>query len=393
MNTNDIIKFDKNYIANTYGRYELVPQYGTNATVYDIDNKEYIDFSAGIGVNSLGISDPEWVGAVTEQLSKIQHISNYYYSEQSAKLAKTLVEKSSMKKVLFSNSGAEANEAVIKLARKYSYDKYGKDRYKIITLKNSFHGRTITTLAATGQDVFHDFFFPFTEGFVHSALNNKDELSKNIDQSVCAIICEPIQGEGGVNSMEDSFAEYLYEICQEKDILLIFDEVQTGIGRTGKFFASQHFKVKPDAITLAKGLGGGLPVGCVIIGEKCENVFSPGQHGSTFASNPVVCAGANVVMKRLSENDFLNEVTKKGAYISDKITSWKLPCIKQIKGKGLMLGIQTTLDNKLAAKRCLENGLMILTAGADVLRMLPPLTITYEEIDKGLKRLKHTLES
>ncbi|MBR2474399.1 MAG: aspartate aminotransferase family protein [Clostridia bacterium] len=391
MNTNDIISLDKEYIASTYGRLSLAPAYGKNATLYDAEGKEYVDFTAGIGVNSLGIAPEKWREAVCAQLQKIQHISNYYYSEPTATLAKKLVAASGAKKVVFQNSGGEANEVAIKVARKYSFDKYGAGRHKIITLVNSFHGRTVTTLSATGQDVFHKFFFPFTEGFTHVPANDIEALKKELDGTVCAIICEAIQGEGGVNVLDSEYVSAISKICLDNDILLIFDEVQTGIARTGKIFAHEHYNVNPDVFTLAKGLGGGLPIGACVLSEKCESVFNPGDHGTTFGGNPAVCAGANVVFDTVNDNAFLDSVNEKGEYIKNAVRSWELPCVKEVRGLGLMLGIEVSISHKEAVKKCLENGLMMLTAGKNVLRMLPPLTITYEEIDKGLAILKGVL--
>ena len=391
MNANEVIALDKEYIASTYGRLSLVPSFGKNATLTDADGKEYIDFTAGIGVNSIGIAPKEWSDAVSAQLNKIQHISNYYYSEPSALLAEKIVKASGAKKVVFQNSGGEANEVAIKAARKYSFDKYGEGRSKIITLVNSFHGRTVTTLSATGQDVFHQYFFPFTEGFVHVPAGDVDALKKELDGTVCAIMCEAVQGEGGVNILSKEYVAEIKKLCDDNDILLVFDEVQTGIARTGKVLAHQHHGIVPDIFTLAKGLGGGLPIGACVLGEKCEEVFKPGDHGSTFGGNPAVCAGANVIMDTVATDEFLASVNEKGEYIQNEIKSWELPIIKEVRGQGLMLGVCVTVSHKDVVKKCLESGLMMLTAGKDVLRMLPPLTITYDEINKGLAILKNVL--
>ena len=391
MNKNEIIGLDKDYIAQFYGRMNLAPVGGKNATVIDADGSENVDFTSGIGVNSLGICDENWVAAVTSQLGKIQHLSNYYYSEQTGLLAEKLVKASGMKRAFFCNSGAEANEGAIKVARKYSYDKYGEGRNVIICLTNSFHGRTLTTLAATGQDVFHQFFFPFTEGFVFVPINDIEALKDAVNPKICAIMCEPVQGESGVNPLTVDYANALKNICEENDLLLIFDEVQTGIGRTGEVFAFQGLGITPDVCTLAKGLGGGLPVGAVILGEKCESTFGASHHGTTFGGNPVVAAGANEVMKRVTAPDFLASVREKGDYIRKTVSEWEYKTVTDVRGKGLMVGVQVTVSHKEVAKKCLENGLMILTAGKDVVRMLPPLTITYEEINKGLEILKKVL--
>ncbi len=392
MNETEIKNLDGEYIASTYGRLPLCPAYGKNATLTDVQGKEYIDFTAGIGVNSLGIAPQEWIKAVTDQLGKIQHISNYYYSAPSAVLAEKIVKSSKMKKVIFSNSGGEANEAAIKTARKYSFDKYGKGRSKIITLIDSFHGRTITTLSATGQEVFHNYFFPFTDGFEYLRAGETETLKKLLsDSSVCAVMCEVIQGEGGVNVIDTEFLSEVRKLCDENDILLIFDEVQTGIARTGSLYAFENIGVKPDIFTLAKGLGAGLPIGCCVLGEKCADVFHPGDHGSTFGGNPAVCAGACVVMDTVSKPEFLASVAEKGKYIVSEISAMKLPAVVEIRGKGLMIGVKVNGSHKELAKKCLAEGLMVLTAGKDVLRFLPPLTITYEEIDKGLSILKKVL--
>ena len=393
MNTNEIIALDKEYIASTYGRLPLVPDHGKNATLTDTNQNEYIDFTSGIGVNSLGIAPKKWADAVTEQLLKVQHVSNYYYSAPSSELAKKLVQASKMSKVIFQNSGAEANEAAIKAARKYSCDKYGQGRAKIITLVGSFHGRTVTTLAATGQDKFHTHFYPFTEGFDYALTGDINSLEKKLDGTVCAIMCEMVQGEGGVNVLDTDYVKEIRKICDDNDILLIIDEVQTGIARTGKLFAFENYGITPDIMTLAKGLGGGLPIGACVLGEKCKSVYYPGDHGTTFGGNPAVCAGANVVMDTVCASDFLATVNQKGEYIKNAVKSWSLPIVTDVRGLGLMIGIEVTVSHREIACKCLENGLMILTAGANVVRMLPPLTITYEEIDAGLKILQKVLLS
>lgn len=391
MTHNEIMALDNKYVMETYARYPVVLSHGTNATLTDIDGTEYIDFTSGIGVNSLGAADKGWIKAVTEQLGKIAHISNYYYSPTSSVLAEMLVNISGMKRVFFGNSGAEANEGAIKLARKYSYDKYGDGRSTIITLKQSFHGRTITTLAATGQDNFHTHFYPFTEGFKYVPLNDIDALKSALTNDVCAVMVEPIQGEGGVNIMDSEYAKQLRKICNDSDILLIFDEIQTGCGRTGKMFAYEYFGFLPDIVTLAKGLGGGLPIGAFLCGSKCEHVLGLSQHGTTFGSNPVVAAGACAVVCRISKSEFLAEVCEKGKYIMDKIKEMDIDMIKDIRGSGLMIGIQIDGDPKYYVKKSVENGLLLLTAGSDVIRFLPPLTITYDEIDRGLAIFKEVL--
>lgn len=382
---------DKEYVANTYGRFSVAIEKGKGATCYDFDGKKYIDFSSGIGVNSLGFCDDGWVQAVTNQLNTLQHISNLYYTSPCAEAAKLLCKKTGMKKVFFSNSGAESNEGAIKCARKYSFEKYGKGRNKIITLKNSFHGRTVTTLAATGQDVFHNFFYPFTEGFEFVPANDINSLKKALeDASVCAVMMELIQGEGGVMPLDADYVKKAQELCNEKDVLLIVDEVQTGVGRTGKLFAFQQYGITPDIVTTAKGIGGGLPLGCVLFSEKTENVLVAGDHATTFGGNPVAAAGAKYILEKLDDN-FLEEVSKKGEYIKEKLL--KMPHVAGCDGMGLMLGIR--LDDEVKAadvvKRGIENGVLALTAKVK-LRLLPPLTITYQEIDEGLAAIEKALE-
>ena len=390
MTHNEIMELDHEYIMETYARYPVVLSHGNNATLTDVDGTEYIDFTSGIGVNSLGTADKSWIAAVTEQVNKIAHISNYFYSPQSSKLAETLIKRSGMKRVFFGNSGAEANEGAIKVARKYSYDKYGEGRSTIITLKQSFHGRTITTLAATGQDAFHTHFYPFTEGFKYIPINDIYALKAALTSDVCAVMVEPIQGEGGVNMMDIKYAIQLKEICSNNDILLIFDEIQTGCGRTGRMFAYEYFGYTPDILTLAKGLGGGLPIGAFLCNEKCEHVLGASNHGTTFGSNPVAAAGANEVMARL-QPDFLKEVHDKGEYIVAAIRKMEIPFIKEIRGCGLIIGLQIDGSPKDYTKKAVANGLLLLTAGTDVIRFLPPLTITYDEINKGLSILKEVL--
>lgn len=392
MTTNEIASLDKEYIMQTYGRLDIAPISGKSATMVDADGREFIDFTSGIGVNSLGFCDEKWIRAVSDQLSSIQHTSNYFYCAQAGMLAEKLVKLSNLKRVFFGNSGAEANEGAIKAARKYSFDKYGKGRATIVSLVNSFHGRTVTTLAATGQDVFHNYFYPFTEGFKYVAANDIDALESALTSDVCAIIAEPIQGEGGVNLLENEYVENVKKLCDDKDILLIFDEVQTGIGRTGKFFAFEHFGIKPDILTLAKGLGGGLPIGAFIVGEKVENTLSAGMHGSTFGANPVVCAGANEVVDRVSESNFLSEVTKKGEYIRQKIGELNSSNVLNIRGKGMMIGIQVNGNPKDYLHKAADNGLLVLTAGKDVIRLLPPLTISCGELEHGVKILSNILK-
>lgn len=388
-----IEKFNE-HIMPTYGRFDVVMEKGEHETAVDENGKEYIDFGSGIGTNSLGFCDKEWADAVCAQVRSIQHTSNYYYTKVQADLAEKLCSLTGYSKIFFGNSGAEANECAIKLARKYSFDKYGKDaeRFKIITLVNSFHGRTLCTLSATGQEVFHNYFFPFVDGFVNVTANDIDDLRSKIDDKVCAVMFECVQGEGGVNPLDKAFVDEIFKICAEKDILTICDEVQTGMGRTGTVLASEQYGVKPDITTLAKGIAGGIPMGACLASEKCADVLNKGTHGSTFGGNPIACAGANVVCDRLASEGFLDDVKKKGEYFREKLTA--MDGVEGVDGMGMMLGIRFTDKEKKAAdvcKACLDNGLLVLTA-KEKLRLLPPLTITYEEIDKGLAILAELLK-
>ena len=381
---------DLKYIMHTYGRYDVALKSGKGAVAYDENGKKYIDVSSGIGVNSLGYCNDGWVEAVTKQAGTIQHMSNYFYSEQASNLAEKLCNLTGLSKVCFGNSGAEANECAIKIARKYSFDKYGEGRNGIITLKNSFHGRTVTTLSATGQDVFHNYFFPFTEGFSYVEADDMNALKNAVNKNTCAVMLELIQGEGGVNILDKDYVQSLVKFCNENDILVIVDEVQTGIGRTGKLFAFENYEILPDLVTVAKGLGGGLPIGLCMCGEKLKDVMSPSTHGTTFGANPVVCAGANYVLDTITADGFLDEVNKKGAYIEEKVL--KFENVKNVRRMGLMIGIELESGNAHdIAVNCVENGLLIITA-KDLLRMLPPLVITYDEIDEALKILETTLK-
>lgn len=386
----DEIKNDENkYMMHTYGRFGVAIESGKGAAAKDIDGKEYIDFTTGIGVNALGYCDDGWVKAVSEQLNRIQHISNLYYSPVQVECAKQLCTKTGFDKVFFGNSGAEVNECAIKLARKYSFDKYGEGRNEIIALKNSFHGRTVTTLSATGQDVFHQYFFPFTEGFVFADANDIESVKALVNDKTCAVMMELIQGEGGVMPLEQDFVKGVEKLCSENDLVLVIDEVQTGVGRTGKLYCYQNYGIEPDIITSAKGLGGGLPFGACLCGEKLSDVLGAGTHGTTFGGNPVACAGALEILKRVDTPEFLSQVNEKGEYIKNKLL--QMDGVSQVRGLGLMIGIVLEKDNaKEVAARCVENGLLILTA-KNLLRMLPPLNISYEDIDKGLEILKKSL--
>ncbi|HIZ54748.1 MAG TPA: aspartate aminotransferase family protein [Firmicutes bacterium] len=389
MNFEEIKQADQQYIAHTYNRFNFCPDYGKGATCWDAAGKEYIDFSSGIGVNSLGFADPEWVAAVSSQAAKLAHISNLYYTEPCAALAKALCTRTGYSKVFFGNSGAEANEGAIKAARKKSFDQYGAGRSTVVTLVNSFHGRTVTTLSATGQDHFHQFFFPFTEGFVYAQANNIEDVKSKITDDVCAVMMELVQGEGGVLPLDEDFVYAVSRLCEEKDLILIVDEVQTGVGRTGRFLCCEHYQLKPDIVTLAKGLGGGLPIGAVLLNEKMADVFGYGDHGTTFGGNPVACAGAQVVINRLNAS-MMDDVLRKGEKIRARLA--QVGEVENISGKGMMLGLQLkTKKSGEVAKACIENGLIVLTAKEKV-RLLPPLVITDEELDKGLDILTRVLE-
>lgn len=388
-NMNTIDKFN-NHVTHSYSRYPLVMEKGSGRRCKDENGKEYIDLGSGIGTNSLGYCDEKWADAVCAQVRTLQHNSNYYYTAVQAEFAEKLCETAGYKSLFFCNSGAEANECAIKTARKYSFDKYGKGRHNIITLVNSFHGRTMATLSATGQDVFHNYFFPFLEGFINVTANDIDDLKAKLDDTVCAVMIEYIQGEGGVNALDKKFVDAIYDLCAEKDVLVIADEVQTGVGRTGKFLAGEHFGKKADITTLAKGIAGGIPMGACLFGEKCSEVLTPGTHGSTFGGNPIACAGGLAVLERVTSDGFLDEVTEKAEYIRKKLEDCSE--VESISGIGLMIGI--TLKTKKASdvvKKALENGLLILTAKEKV-RLLPPLTIDRDEIDKGIEILKQILE-
>lgn len=377
------------YIMPSYARCDVAFVSGKGATFTDTAGRRYIDFGSGIGVNSLGTGDPEWVAAVSAQAARLAHCSNLYYSPAQTQLAQQLCTVSGFRKVFFCNSGAEANEGAVKLARKYSFDKYGPGRSTVVTLENSFHGRTVTTLSATGQAHFHQYFFPFTEGFRFTPANDIDAMEQALSDDVCAVILEAVQGEGGVLPLQKEFVERTAALAKNRDILLIFDEVQTGVGRTGKFCAHEHFGIKADVVSLAKALAGGLPFGAVLAGDKACDVFGPGDHGSTFGGNPVACAAAGVVLSRLSQPGFLETVAQKGAYIRERLG--KMPTVKNVRGMGMMIGFETEkADSKTAAQELLRRGLVILTAKS-ALRMLPPLVITQSELDEGLTILEQYL--
>jgi len=376
------IDIDKQYVANTYARFPIEIVNGKGSLLYSADGKEYIDMGSGIGVTAFGISDDIWKDAVIAQLNKVQHTSNLYYTEPCANLAKMLCERTGMKKVFFANSGAEANECAIKVARKNAADKKGQDYNVIITLKNSFHGRTLTTLAATGQDKFHELFQPLTGGFVHATANDLGSVEKAVKENkACAVMIECVQGEGGVIGLDKEFVQGVEKICKDNDLVFIVDEVQTGNGRTGALYAYMNYGVKPDVVSTAKGLGGGLPIGLCMMNEKTQSVLGFGDHGSTFGGNPVCAAGAISIVERLTD-EFLNEVKVKGEYVFNTLKNAK--GIESVSGMGLMVGIKTTRPVKEVLSECIENGVLCLTA-KDKLRLLPALNIPMEMLKKAVE--------
>ena len=382
MNVKEI---DKQFIANTYARFDLLLTHGNGSLVYDETGKEYIDLGTGIAVNAFGVGDEAWKNAVIAQLNKIQHTSNLYYSEPCALLAKTLCERTGFKKVFFSNSGAEANECAIKIARKYGELKKGKDHFTVITLKNSFHGRTITTLSATGQDVFHEHFTPMTAGFVHAQANDFAEMETLVKtHKCCAVMIELVQGEGGVMALDKNYVKKVEALARENDLLFIVDEVQTGNGRTGSLYAYMQYGVSPDVITTAKGLGGGLPIGATVLGERVEDIFTPGLNGSTFGGNPVCAAGALSVLERI-DDELLKQVQEKSAYIFSELTGAK--GVKSVSGLGLMIGVECERDASEVIASCRERGVLVIKAKHKV-RLLPALNIPFAQLKTAIKILK-----
>ena len=372
---------DSKYIANTYARFPVVITGGKGSLLYDENGKEYIDLATGIAVNTFGAADSEWVNAVTEQLNKIQHTSNLYYTAPQTELAKALCERTGLKKVFFSNSGAEANECAIKAARKYAAEKKGGEYYEIVTLKNSFHGRTITTLSATGQAVFHNDFLPLTNGFLYSSPEDATGLEKLLVENKCAaIMIEIVQGEGGVVPLSAEYVNKIFSLAVKHDVLVICDEVQTGNGRTGKLYSYINYGVTPDIVTTAKGLAGGLPLGATILGKKTANVLGIGSHGSTFGGNPVATAGAISVLKRLDDTLFA-EVIRKSEYIKSELE--KCNGVESVTGLGLMLGVKTKKDASAVISKCIEKGVLVIKA-KDKLRLLPALNIPDELLKKAI---------
>lgn len=395
MNNKSIVEMGHEYVMNTYGRHDFALVRGQGSYVWDADGNKYLDMVAGIAVNNIGHCHPKVVEALHEQARIFLHCSNLYWIEPQVKLAKLLVDNSFANKVFFCNSGAEANEAAIKLARKYSYNKYGAGRAEIISALNSFHGRTLTALTATGQEKYQKGFEPLTPGFKHVPYNDLQALEKTIGKETCAIMLEPIQGEGGVNVPDLGYIEGVRKLCDKNDLLLIFDEVQTGLGRTGKLFAYEHFGVVPDIMTLAKGLGGGVPIGACLAGGEAAEVFKPGEHAATFGGNPLSTAAAIATMSVIIDEKLPEQAAQKWEYIKTKVHTMKEkhPIITKIRGMGLLIGIVLETEAKPIQVKCLEKGLIINCVQSNVLRLVPPLNITYQEIDKALLILEEALTS
>lgn len=381
----NIKELDKEYVAGTYARFPITITKGKGSAVWDDEGKEYIDLSSGIAVNSFGIADGEWMAAVAKQLGTLQHMSNLYYTEPCAVLAEMLCQRTGMEKVFFSNSGAEANECAIKAARKYAAEKHGADHYNIITLKNSFHGRTLTTLAATGQDVFHHDFTPLTEGFLYAEPNDIGDIARLADSCKCAaVMIELVQGEGGVNPLDKDYVSAVAKLCAERDLLLICDEVQTGNGRSGKLYAYMNYGIQPDIVSTAKGLAGGLPLGATMLGAKVGGVFTPGSHGSTFGGNPVCCAGAISILSRIDDS-LLAGVRERSEYIINELSG--APGIESVTGLGLMLGVKTSKPAAEVISGCMAKGVLVIKA-KDKVRLLPALNIPFEQLKQATAVIK-----
>ena len=372
---------------NTYAPLPSVIAKGEGVYLEDTEGNKYLDFTSGIAVNCLGYNNPKWTAAIEKQIHNVQHTSNIFLNPTTVELSNKLTKVAGMSKVFFSNSGAEANEGAIKIARKYSYDKYGENRNVILSLKKSFHGRTLATLKATGQEKYHKYYSPFPEGFDYVTANDIEDFKAHVNENVCAIIMESIQGEGGIHPLDKDFVEAVAKICKEKDILIIFDEIQCGIGRCGKLFGFNYFDVKPDLITVAKGLGAGLPIGAILCNEKLSKVFNPGDHGTTFGGNPVACAGALVVLDEICNEETYERVNKAGNLLKSLLLDANCPNIVEVRGRGLMIGIEIKGNSSDVQKEALKNGLLVLTAGPNVIRIVPPLIINEEEIKEGAKKL------
>jgi len=389
MNKQEIMKLDEKYVMHTYSRIPLVVNRGKGTRVWDKDGRDYLDFISGIGVNAIGHCHPEILATINSQIQRLLHCSNLYYIEPQARLAKALCDISFAEKVFFSNSGAEANEAAIKLARKFGSKQNGKP-YEIITMKDSFHGRTLATLKATGQTKYQDGFGPFPPGFKYAPFNNLEAVRSLISDKTCAIMLEPVQGEGGLNVASENFLQSLRQLCNEKGILLILDEVQCGLGRTGKMFAYQHYGIEPDIMTLAKPLGGGLPIGATLAKEKIASFFEPGNHASTFGGNPLVCSAALTFLRVLEKERLVKEAREKGEYFKEKLEELKdsFSFIKEIRGKGLMIGIKLEFPGKDIVVKCREKGLLINCTAEKILRFLPPLIVEKKDIDEAVEILR-----
>lgn len=394
MNNQDILNENKKYIMNTYASFPIALEKGEGSYVWDFDGKKYLDFVSGIAVNCLGYNDREFIENITSQLKKIQHCSNLYQNEPSVELAKKLVENSDFDKVFFCNSGAEAVEAALKLARKYGSTNKGKEAYEIITMKNSFHGRTLGTVTATGQEKYQEGFGPLLPGVKYVPYNDFEALEKTVNENTCAIVLEAIQGEGGVNPANKEYLEAVRELCDKLDIVMIFDEVQTGIGRTGKLFGYQIHGVKPDVISLAKGLGGGIPIGAMLATDKVASAFEPGNHASTFGGNPIATTAGNTVLSRLLDGGLLENVERQGKYLKEKLEDLKkkYSVIIDIRGTGLIQGIELSVPGIELVNKCIEKGLLLVGAGTEVVRFVPPLIITEEEIDEAINILDSSLD-
>ena len=394
MTYNELKSEENKYVMNTYGRFPIALDHGEGATLWDVEGKKYIDLASGIGVNCLGYANPAIIDAIDKQAHKLMHVSNLFTTAPMVQVAKKLVEKTNLGgKVFFANSGAEANEGAIKLARKYSFDKYGEGRYKVLTLINSFHGRTVTTLKATGQERFHNYFFPFTEGFDYAVANDIKSVRAKADDMTCAIMMELIQGEGGVLPLDREFVKEVEKLCREKDMLLIIDEVQTGIGRTGSLFAFQQYDIKPDVVTMAKGLGGGMPIGAICATAEVAKAFSAGSHGTTFGGHPVSCAAALAEVNELLDRDLAGNAKKVGDYFASKLK--KLPHVKEVRHQGLLVGVEfdDTIGGVDVKHGCLDRKLLITAIGAHIIRMIPPLIVTEEDCDKAVAIIEDTIKS
>ena len=393
MNTQEIINTGQKYVMNTYGRLPMALVKGEGVYVWDADGNKYLDFVAGLAVNSLGHCHPEVVAAIREQAGKLMHVSNLYWIEPQVRLAKLLVENSALDKVFFCNSGAEANEGAIKLARKYAKKYMGADKYEIITMEQSFHGRTLAAITATAQPKYQKDLDPLPPGFKYVPFNDFSALVEAISPNTCAIMLEPVQGEGGVNVAGYEYMQKVKQLCAEKHLLLIFDEVQCGLARTGKLFAYEHYGVEPDMMTLAKAIAGGFPMGALLAKEKVAGCFQPGDHASTFGGNPLASAAGYAAVSILADKGFLAETAAKGQYFADKLSQLqkKYSFITDVRGKGLILGLGITVEGKPIVDACLTRGLLINCVGSNVLRFIPPLIITEQDIDNAVKILDEVM--